>query len=150
MSMMPIFMVGITFGIAMDYQVFLVSRMREAYVHGEPPGMAVTTGLGHSGRIVVAAALIMTAVFGGFMLSGGNLIMMVGFALAVSVLFDALIVRMAFVPAVLALLGRAAWWLPRPLERLLPRVDVEGVSLAGRRAALPDAAQDSERGPVRV
>ncbi|MGA6226488.1 MMPL family transporter [Streptomyces umbrinus] len=140
MSMMPIMLVGIVFGLAMDYEVFLVSRMREAYVHGERPGEAVVTGFRHSARVVTAAALIMMAVFAGFMTGGESMVKMVGFGLASAVLFDAFVIRMAFVPAVLALLGRAAWWLPRPLDRLLPRVDVEGEALAHRTAALPAPA----------
>ncbi|MER5600354.1 MMPL family transporter [Streptomyces sp. NPDC002265] len=130
MSMMPIFLVGIVFGLAMDYQVFLVSRMREAYVHGQSPGRAMVTGFGHSARVVVAAALIMMSVFSGFITAGESMIKMIGFGLAIAVLFDAFVVRMAFVPAVLALLGHRAWWLPRWLDRMLPRVDVEGEALA--------------------
>ncbi|MGX1545427.1 MMPL family transporter [Streptomyces adustus] len=130
MSMMPIFLVGIVFGLAMDYQVFLVSRMREAYVHGQTPGRAMVTGFGHSARVVVAAALIMMSVFSGFITAGESMIKMIGFGLAIAVLFDAFVVRMAFVPAVLALLGHRAWWLPRWLDRMLPRVDIEGEALA--------------------
>ncbi|MFF3452243.1 MMPL family transporter [Streptomyces sp. NPDC002667] len=129
MSMMPIFLVGIVFGLAMDYQVFLVSRMREAYVHGQSPGRAMVTGFGHSARVVVAAALIMMSVFSGFVTAGESMIKMIGFGLAIAVLFDAFVVRMAFVPAVLALLGHRAWWLPRWLDRVLPRVDIEGEAL---------------------
>ncbi|MFE7446447.1 MMPL family transporter [Streptomyces chartreusis] len=132
MSMMPIFLVGIVFGLAMDYQVFLVSRMREAYVHGEGPGLAIVSGFRHSGRIVVAAALIMMAVFSGFMTAGDSMVKMVGFGLASAVLFDAIVVRMALVPAVLALLGNRAWWLPKWLDRRLPHVDIEGESLSRR------------------
>ncbi|MEU6849637.1 MMPL family transporter [Actinacidiphila alni] len=149
MSTMPIFLVGIVFGLAMDYEVFLVSRMREAYVHGERPDQAVVSGFRHSARVVVAAALIMMAVFGGFMTGGGSLVKMVGFGLAGAVLFDAIVVRMAFVPAVMALLGRAAWWLPRPLDRLLPRVDVEGAALdrhpVGVTAPAGEPRQDTQR-----
>ncbi|MFI0370557.1 MMPL family transporter [Actinomadura sp. 1N219] len=145
MSILPIFLVGISFGLAMDYQVFLVSRVREAHVHGEAPGQAVVTGFRHSGRVVMAASLIMMAVFAGFMTGAGMMIKMVGFGLAVAVLFDAVIVRMVIVPAVLALLGGRAWWLPRRLDRLLPRVDVEGESLRHRAppplATAPDAAE---------
>ncbi|GAB2886414.1 MMPL family transporter [Streptomyces mayteni] len=130
MSLMPIFLVGIVFGLAMDYQVFLVARVREAYVHGDPAPGAVVTGFRHSARVVVAAALIMMAVFSGFVGASESMIKTVGFGLAVAVLFDAFVVRMAFVPAVLALLGDRAWWLPRWLDRLLPRVDVEGTGLA--------------------
>ncbi|MFI1023229.1 MMPL family transporter [Streptomyces olivaceus] len=134
MSLMPVFLVGIVFGLAMDYEVFLVSRMREAYVHGERPAQAVVGGFRHSARVVVAAAVIMIAVFSGFVGSGESMIKTIGFGLAVAVLFDAFVVRMALVPAVLALLGDRAWWLPRPLDRLLPRVDIEGTGLAGRSA----------------
>ncbi|MCF4139434.1 MMPL family transporter [Streptomyces sp. Tue 6430] len=132
MSLMPIFLVGIVFGLAMDYEVFLVSRMREAYVHGERPGQAVTSGFRHSARVVVAAALIMIAVFAGFIGEHDSMIKMIGFGLAGAVLFDAFVVRMAIVPAVLALLGDKAWWLPAWLDRILPRVDVEGEALAHR------------------
>ncbi|MFE2557260.1 MMPL family transporter [Streptomyces sp. NPDC059352] len=131
MSMMPIFMVGVVFGLAMDYEVFLVTRMREAYVHGERPGEAIVTGFRHSARVVVAAAVIMIAVFSGFIGMDDQMIKMIGFGLAVAVLFDAFVVRMAIVPAVLALLGHKAWWLPKWLDRILPNVDVEGESLAG-------------------
>jgi RND superfamily putative drug exporter len=123
MSMMPIF------GLAMDYEVFLVTRMREAYVHGESPSQAIVTGFRHSSRVVVAAAIIMMAVFGGFISSSESMIKMIGFGLAIAVFFDAFVVRMAIVPAVLALLGKKAWWLPKWLDRALPNVDVEGEGL---------------------
>ncbi|MEU6050851.1 MMPL family transporter [Streptomyces xanthochromogenes] len=129
MSMMPIFMVGVVFGLAMDYEVFLVTRMREAYVHGERPGQAIVTGFKHGARVVTAAAVIMIAVFSGFIGSSEQMIKMIGFGLAIAVFFDAFIVRMAIVPAVLALLGAKAWWLPRWLDRVLPNVDVEGEGL---------------------
>ncbi|MFD9632375.1 MMPL family transporter [Streptomyces violascens] len=129
MSTMPIFMIGVVFGLAMDYEVFLVTRMREAYVHGARPDEAVVTGFRYGGRVVSAAAIIMASVFSGFVMENNDLIKMIGFGLAVAVLFDAFIVRMAIVPALLALLGKAAWWLPRWLDRLLPNVDVEGEKL---------------------
>jgi RND superfamily putative drug exporter len=146
MSLMPIFLVGIVFGLAMDYEVFLVSRMREAYVHGESPAQAVTSGFRHSARVVVAAALIMIAVFAGFVGESDSMIKMIGFGLASAVLFDAFVVRMAIVPAVLALLGDKAWWLPKWLDRMLPRVDVEGEALSRRPETdpAPDAAPDLE------
>ena len=103
--------------------------MREAYVHGETPGQAVVTGLRHSARFVGAAAVIMMSVFGGFISSSESMIKMIGFGLAIAVFFDAFVVRMAIVPAVLALLGRRAWWLPKWLDRALPNVDVEGEGL---------------------
>ncbi|WP_405751475.1 MMPL family transporter [Streptomyces sp. NBC_00012] len=129
MSMMPIFMVGVVFGLAMDYEVFLVTRMREAYVHGEKPGQAIVTGFRHGARVVTAAAVIMMAVFSGFIGSSEQMVKMIGFSLAIAVFFDAFVVRMAIVPAVLALLGHRAWSLPRWLDRILPNVDVEGEGL---------------------
>jgi putative drug exporter of the RND superfamily len=140
MSMMPIFMVGVVFGLAMDYEVFLVTRMREAYVHGERPGEAIVTGFRHSARVVTAAAVIMIAVFSGFIGMDDQMVKMIGFGLAAAVLFDAFVVRMAIVPAVLALLGHKAWWLPKWLDRILPNVDVEGESLATSTGE-PDAAR---------
>ncbi|TQJ74621.1 MMPL family transporter [Streptomyces sp. SLBN-31] len=144
MSMMPIFMVGVVFGLAMDYEVFLVTRMREAYVHGETPGQAVVTGFRHSARVVAAAAVIMIAVFGGFITSSESMIKMIGFGLAIAVFFDAFVVRMAIVPAVLALLGRRAWWLPKWLDRALPNVDVEGEGLKTLDAARGDRDSDPD------
>ncbi|MGC9496380.1 MMPL family transporter [Streptomyces sp. WG7] len=135
MSLMPIFLVGIVFGLAMDYEVFLVARMREAYVHGERPGQAVVSGFRHSARVVAAAAVIMMGVFSGFIGSGESMIKTIGFGLAVAVLFDAFVVRMALVPAVLALLGDKAWWLPGWLDKALPRVDVEGTGLTSQAQA---------------
>ncbi|MFE7031230.1 MMPL family transporter [Streptomyces sp. NPDC057621] len=132
MSLMPIFLVGIVFGLAMDYEVFLVARMREAYVHGDRAPQAVVTGFRHSARVVAAAAAIMIAVFSGFVGAEESMIKTIGFGLAVAVLFDAFVVRMAFVPAVLALLGDKAWWIPRRLDRMLPHVDVEGSGLGTR------------------
>ncbi|MFJ8542814.1 MMPL family transporter [Streptomyces sp. NPDC093586] len=129
MSMMPIFMVGVVFGLAMDYEVFLVTRMREAHVHGEKPSQAVVTGFRYGARVVTAAAVIMMAVFAGFIGSSESMVKMIGFGLAIAVFFDAFVVRMAIVPAVLALLGKKAWWLPGWLDRALPNVDVEGEGL---------------------
>ncbi|MFJ9911247.1 MMPL family transporter [Actinacidiphila glaucinigra] len=129
MSMMPIFLVGVVFGLAMDYEVFLVTRIREAHVRGERPGQAIVTGFRHSARVVTAAAVIMIAVFAGFIGSHEAMIKSIGFGLATAVFFDAFVVRMAIVPAVLALLGRRAWWLPGWLDRILPNVDVEGEGL---------------------
>ncbi|WP_128375933.1 MMPL family transporter [Streptomyces cavernae] len=132
MSMMPIFMVGVVFGLAMDYEVFLVTRMREAHVHGESSGQSIVTGFQHGARVVAAAAIIMMAVFAGFIGSSESMVKMIGFGLAIAVFFDAFVVRMAIVPAVLALLGKKAWWLPKWLDRALPNVDVEGEGLRAR------------------
>ncbi|MEU6290993.1 MMPL family transporter [Streptomyces sp. NPDC015140] len=132
MTTLPIFMIGVVFGLAMDYEVFLVTRMREAYVHGASAKDAVVSGFRHSGRVVAAAAIIMISVFSGFVFETDDLVAMMGFGLAAAVLFDAFVVRMVIVPAVHSLLGDAAWWLPRWLDRLLPNVDVEGERLQRR------------------
>ncbi|MFD4941480.1 MMPL family transporter [Streptomyces sp. NPDC058409] len=147
MSMMPIFLIGVVFGLAMDYEVFLVTRMREAYVHGERPGEAIVTGFRHSARVVVAAAVIMIAVFAGFIGMSEAMIKMMGVGLASAVFFDAFVVRMTIVPAVLALLGDRAWWLPRWLGKVVPQVDVEGEKLSH---GGPTAAPEAEPEPVRV
>ncbi|MFF1482913.1 MMPL family transporter, partial [Streptomyces sp. NPDC058301] len=144
MSMMPIFMVGVVFGLAMDYEVFLVTRMREAFVHGERPGQAIVTGFRHGARVVTAAAVIMIAVFSGFIGASDQMIKMIGFALAIAVFFDAFVVRMAIVPAVLALLGTKAWWLPGWLNKILPNVDVEGEGLKAHAAKASDGDEDRE------
>ncbi|MFI7322198.1 MMPL family transporter [Streptomyces venezuelae] len=150
MSMMPIFMIGVVFGLAMDYEVFLVTRMREAYVHGARPGESVVTGFTHGGRVVAAAAIIMISVFSGFIMENDDMIKMMGFGLAIAVLFDAFVVRMAIVPAVLALLGKSAWWLPRWLDKVLPNVDVEGEKLHKNLGdtGTPDAETDRELAPA--
>ncbi|WNI27491.1 MMPL family transporter [Streptomyces sp. ITFR-6] len=143
MSLMPILIIGIVFGLAMDYEVFLLSRMREAHAHGASPGEAIVNGFRHSGRVVAAAAIIMISVFAGFIGMSSPTIQTMGVGLAAAVLFDAFVVRMAIVPAVLALLGERAWWLPRILNRVLPNVDVEGEALsrpAPAAAGGPDAS----------
>ncbi|MFF1682257.1 MMPL family transporter [Streptomyces sp. NPDC058256] len=130
MSLMPILIIGIVFGLAMDYEVFLLTRMREAYVHGAAPGEAIVSGFRHSGRVVAAAAIIMISVFAGFVGMNSPTIQTMGVGLASAVAFDAFVVRMAIAPAVLALLGHRAWWLPRILNRMLPNVDIEGAALS--------------------
>lgn len=129
MTFLPILMVGILFGLAMDYQLFTASGMREAYAHGTPPRLAVRKGL-HAGRAVVtAAALIMGSVFAGFVFTDDPMIASIGLGLSVGVLLDAFVVRLVLVPAALTLLGPAAWWLPGWLDKILPNVDVEGAAL---------------------
>jgi RND superfamily putative drug exporter len=128
-SFLPILLIGILFGLAMDYEVFLVSRMREDFVRGDTPRQATISGMGHGARVVTAAAIIMASVFSGFILVDDPTIKSMGFALATGVAIDAFVVRMTIVPAVVSLLGRAAWWLPRWLDRLLPNVDIEGEKL---------------------
>ncbi|GAA3330512.1 MMPL family transporter [Curtobacterium albidum] len=129
LSFLPIIEIGILFGLAMDYQLFLVSGMREAYAHGASAKVAVQRGL-HAGRAVVtAAAIIMISVFAGFIFSDSSTIKPIGFGLAFGVLIDAFVVRMLLIPAVMHLLGKSAWWIPKWLDRILPDIDVEGASL---------------------
>ncbi|THC43115.1 MMPL family transporter [Streptomyces sp. A1499] len=130
MSLMPILMFGIVFGLAMDYQVFLVTRIREAHVHGANARAAIEIGFRHSATVITAAAAIMIAVFAGFVGSQDAMLKSMGLGLAIAVAFDAFIVRMTIVPAALALLGERAWSLPRWLDRVLPDIDIEGEKLA--------------------
>lgn len=130
LSLLPIILTGVLFGLAMDYQVFIVSGMREAFVHGESVKQAVRTGFSHAATVVVVAAIIMVSVFAGFIFSHLTMIRPLGFALALGVLIDAFVVRMTLIPAAMFLLGRCAWWLPRWLEKILPNVDVEGAKVA--------------------
>ena len=146
LSFLPIMATGILYGLAMDYQVFLGTSIREAYVHGETARLAVVDGFHHASRVVVAAAIIMVSVFGGFVLSEDSMIRQFGFALAVGILIDAFVIRMALIPAVLHLAGDHAWWLPGWLDRILPEVDVEGTRLEVADAVVEDAPR--EEAPV--
>ncbi|MFJ2758100.1 MMPL family transporter [Nocardioides sp. NPDC087217] len=125
----PIILMGVLFGLAMDYEVFLVSRMREDFVHTGDARRSVDTGFAASARVVTAAAVIMIGVFAAFVPNGDPIVKPIALGLAVGVLVDAFLVRMTLVPAVLALLGRGAWWLPRWLDRRLPVLDIEGEAL---------------------
>lgn len=140
MSFMPIMVTGILYGLAMDYQVFLVSSMRESYVHGYRGRDSVVHGYDQASRVVVAAALIMVSVFAGFIFTHDIMIKHIGFALALGILIDAFVIRMALVPAVMALFGDRAWGLPRWLDRLLPNLDVEGDKLIAELNARDNAA----------
>ncbi|GAB2645558.1 MMPL family transporter [Kribbella swartbergensis] len=128
-SFLPIIMMGVLFGLAMDYEVFIVSRVREEFVHGKEAAEATVEGLGHGARVVTAAALIMASVFAGFIFVHDPIIKAIGFGLTIGVLIDAFVVRMTLVPAVLSLLGNRAWWFPTWLDRLTPKVNIEGESL---------------------
>jgi uncharacterized membrane protein YdfJ with MMPL/SSD domain len=125
-SFLPVLLVGILFGLAMDYEVFLVSRMREHFVKTGRAKESVVVGYGQSGRVVTAAAIIMISVFGAFILDTDPVVKSIGLSLAFGVLADAFIVRMTLVPAVMHLLGKRAWWMPKRLERIVPEVDIEG------------------------
>ena len=132
LSFLPVILVGILFGLAMDYQLFLATGMREAYVHGASARLAVAQGFRAGRSVVIAAALIMVAVFSGFISSDSSMIKSIGFGLAFGVLVDAFVVRMLLMPAIMHLLGRSAWWIPKWLDRILPNVDVEGAALERR------------------
>ncbi|HQR80673.1 MAG TPA: MMPL family transporter [Actinomycetota bacterium] len=129
LNFIPILVLGVLFGLAMDYQLFIGSGMREAYVHGASPRLAVAAGMRGGRTVVTAAAIIMISVFGGFAFSHLVLVRPVGFALAFGVLVDAFVVRLVLMPALMHIAGRWAWWLPKWLDRLLPNVDVEGAGL---------------------
>ncbi len=135
LSFLPIIATGILFGLAMDYQLFLVSGMREAHAHGAPARVAVQHGLRAGRSVVTAAAIIMISVFAGFIFSHDATIKPIGFGLAFGVLLDAFVVRMLLIPAAMHLLGESAWWLPKWLDRILPDVDVEGARLERSHAA---------------
>jgi uncharacterized membrane protein YdfJ with MMPL/SSD domain len=139
-SFLPILLIGILFGLAMDYEVFLVSRMRERFVHTGEPRESIVSGYAQSGRVVIAAATIMIGVFGGFVLDIDPVIKSIGLSLAFGVLADAFIVRLTLVPAVMALLGRRAWWLPKRLDRAVPNLDIEGERLQRTLRPAPAAA----------
>ena len=145
-SFLPIILIGLVFGLAMDYQVFLVSRMRESYTHGESASDAVVHGYKYGARVVSAAAVIMISVFGGFILMDMAFIKTMGFALAAAVFFDAFVVRMVIMPSLMYLIGDKAWWLPGWLEKILPKVDIEGENLAVEApGATPAAADEREK-----
>ena len=130
LSFLPIMLIGLTFGLAMDYQVFLVTRMREGYVsRGKTAGNAVANGFKHGARVVTAAALIMISVFAAFVLMDEPFIKAMGFALAAGVLIDAFVVRMTLIPATMYLLGDRAWKIPGWLDKALPNLDIEGEKL---------------------
>lgn len=121
----------------MDYEVFLVSSMKEAHVHGHRGDAAVIHGFTQASPVVVAAAAIMMSVFAGFVFNADPMIKQIGFALAFGVLIDAFVVRMTVVPAIMSMLGDRAWWLPKRLERVLPDLDIEGEQLNKQLAEAP-------------
>ncbi|MFF7883952.1 MMPL family transporter [Streptomyces sp. NPDC020794] len=144
-SFLPVLLIGVLFGLAMGHEVFLVSRMREHHENSLDAQEAVVHGVARGGRVVSAAALIMAAVFAGFIFNEDPVIKSIGFALAIGVFIDAFVVRMTLVPVAMALLGRRAWSLPRRPDRTLPDVDIEGANLPDR-----TAGKDAERSAVPV
>ena len=136
LSFLPILLMAVLFGLAMDYEVFLVSGMRETFVHTGDAKKAIVKGFSGAARVVTAAALIMFFVFASFIPDGAGIIKAMAVGLAVGILADAFLVRMTLVPAAMALLGRAAWWMPKWLGRILPNVDIEGEKLREHRDAV--------------
>jgi RND superfamily putative drug exporter len=144
LSFLPILLMAVLFGLAMDYEVFLVSGMRETYVHTGDAKKAIVRGFSGAARVVTAAALIMFFVFASFVPEGTGVIKAIALGLAVGILADAFLVRMTLVPAAMALFGRAAWWMPKWLSRILPNVDIEGERLRAHRTAVGWAAGQCE------
>lgn len=144
LSFMPILLMAVLFGLAMDYEVFLVSGMREEYVKTGNARVAISRGFANGARVVTAAALIMFFVFFAFVPEGGGMIKPIALGLATGIAFDAFLVRMTLGPALMTLMGKAAWWMPAWLSRLLPNMDIEGEHLRDHLAAV--AWADDERG----
>ncbi|MEU0379063.1 MMPL family transporter [Streptomyces cyaneofuscatus] len=134
-SYVPMMMFAIVFGLSMDYEIFLLSRIHEAWVRTGDARASVAHALEITARVITCAALIMVSVFAAFIISDNIVVKMLGLGLAASVLIDATVVRLLLVPAVMTLLGRSAWWIPGPLDRILPHLDAEG------------SAQESEQPP---
>ncbi|MDK0522425.1 MMPL family transporter [Streptomyces sp. ML-6] len=145
---LPVIMVSVLFGLSMDYQVFLVGRMYEEWLETGDNCRAVRVGLAETGRVINSAAVIMISVFLAFVLSGDRVIAMFGIALAAAVALDAFVLRTLLVPALMHLLGGANWWLPRWLDRLLPRISIEPPGRPVPHARIPQAAQPAEDGAV--
>ncbi len=140
-SFVPMMMFAILFGLSMDYEVFILSRIREEYQKGHDNITSVVKGLGATAQVITAAALIMISVFLGFVLSTDPVVKMMGIGLATAVAVDATVVRMVLVPSTMALVGDPNWWLPKWLDRLLPKLDVE---------AEPELQPEDEEEPALV
>jgi RND superfamily putative drug exporter len=141
-SFMPMMLFAILFGLSMDYEVFLLSRVREEYLRRLDNDAAVVEGIAATARVITSAALIMISVFAAFVLGDDPIIKMFGLGLATAVLIDATIIRIVLVPATMRLLGDWNWWLPRWLDRWLPSLDVEGST------GLPEPEYEPGRGPT--
>jgi RND superfamily putative drug exporter len=156
-SWLPVLMFAILFGLSMDYEVFLLSRVREDWLATGDARGSVVRGLASTGRVISAAAAIMIAVFLGFATEADVVVKMLGFGMAVAILLDATVIRMVLVPATMALLGRWNWWLPAWLDRLLPRIDADIAHLDWDEAPVPEVAgtdldddEDDDRIPAGV
>ncbi len=129
LSFLPIMVTGILYGLAMDYEMFLVTSMRESHAHGATGNNAVIGGYTQASRVVVAAAIIMISVFAGFVLSDDPMVKQFGLALAIGITIDAFLIRLTLVPALMSYLGDKAWWMPRWMHRIMPHLDIEGARL---------------------
>ncbi|MHB1065487.1 MAG: MMPL family transporter, partial [Georgenia sp.] len=147
---LPVILFALLFGLSMDYQVFLVSRMHEEWIRTGDNATAVRTGHAATGKVIVVAASIMVFVFGAFVLGDARTIKLMGLGMASAVLLDAFVIRMLIVPALMHRLGRANWWLPGWLDRALPHLSVEGPSVAPGVRAAGDDTDDTDDQPVLV
>jgi len=143
-SFIPMMMFAILFGLSMDYEVFLLSRIREEYVRTRDNATAVADGLANTARVITAAAAIMISVFLAFVLSDQAFLKMIGVGLATAILVDATIVRMVLVPSTMELLGDANWWLPQGIAKRLPELHVEGESAAAIEAELEELVRSDD------
>jgi RND superfamily putative drug exporter len=141
-SYVPLFMFAILFGLSMDYEVFLVSQIEEHVHAGEGNKSSVVSGLVTSARVITAAALIMVFVFGSFVLNGDPTVKQFGVGLAVAVILDATVVRCLLVPALMVLVGKRNWYMPRWLDRATPRISIEGAEFFARRDRAPERAAE--------
>ncbi|RSM70729.1 MMPL family transporter [Actinoplanes sp. ATCC 53533] len=148
MYLVPVIIVGVMFGLSMDYQVFLVSRMHEEWTHTRDNLKAVRAGVAETGQVIAAAALIMLCVFASFGFSGERIVSAIGIGLGIAALVDAFVVRLTLVPALMRLIGRANWWYPRWAERITPRLSVEGAAAPAARPTARPAAAPAGREPV--
>jgi putative drug exporter of the RND superfamily len=146
----PVLMFAVVFGLSMDYEVFLISRIREQWIRGSDASEAVADGIAFTGRVITAAAAIMICVFLSFMFGDQRVLKEFGFGLAVAVLLDALVVRCVLLPAVLELLGERTWWLPQWLDDRLPHINIEGSSARGEQILPPEPEEPVEREPAPV
>jgi putative drug exporter of the RND superfamily len=152
-AFVPVLMFAILFGLSMDYEVFLVSRMRESWLRHRDNNRAIVSGLAGTGRVITAAGAIMVAVFAAFIPSPDVMLKVIGVGMASAILIDATIIRMLLVPAVMHLFGRANWWLPAALDRRLPQLHIEGhpeVYLRERRAESGSEGRDDDLVPARA
>ena len=144
-SFVPVMMFAILFGLSMDYNVFLLSRIHEAYNEGDGPRDSVIHGMARIGKVILFAGLIMAAVFLAFVTTPDVISKMFGLGLGLAILIDVLIVRLVIAPAVVTLLGDHAWWLPGWLDKILPNVSLEGHLVEG-----VDNVAEPEREPATV